>query len=107
MIPTIPILVAISDRLFFLKRIAPHKRRHAAGISTENVTYPVSVIMNFSRYRALNIKRKYEARSASCSEIGVHRSPGRSDKVAEAAAAPPESFITVAIFASVCSIECL
>ena len=102
-----PILVAISDKLFFLRSMAPQRRRHVAGISTENDTYPVSVIMNFSRYRALKIKRKYDARSASCSEIGVQRSPGRSDNVADAAAAPPESFITVEILLSVCSIACL
>ena len=47
------------------------------------------------------------ASSASCPAIGVQTSPGRRDRVAEVAAAPPDSFMTDEIFSSVFSMEWL
>ena len=47
------------------------------------------------------------ASSASWSARGVHISPGRRDRVADVAAAPPDNAMTALIFSSVCSMVCL
>ena len=86
---------------------AKPRMTQARGIRHMNEMYPERVMRNFSRYRALRIRRKYLASSASCSASGVQISPGRRERVAEVAAAPPERVITDAILSSVCSIECL
>ena len=101
------IFAAVLVKFVFPKSTATATRRQASGIRNIKVMYPESVIRNFSRYRALRIKRKYLASSASCSDRGVHISPGIRESVAEAAAAPPDRVITEEILSSVCSMVCL